>query len=73
MSLHELKAGAEDARKGFLRDCAQEGFETEWEAYCSEHSWSERLLASHRTWISRLHAYYTARDGASGFLGGKGL
>ena len=60
-----------DAFQAAVRDA---GYVDEWDAYRREIGtpWPQACTDAHAAWMNALHAYYLARDGSNGFLGGKG-
>lgn len=74
--ISELRNAANIAEGAFIDACQRHGFRDQWDAYKSEQkgiAWPSSLADAHSTWMHHLHAFYTARDGAGGFLGSKGL
>ena len=73
--LKTLRALAHDADAAFQRACINWGFADQWDAYRQHDAgrpWSTHLEAAWRNMSEAFGAYYLARDGAKGFLGGKG-
>lgn len=74
--LNTLRAASETAHERFVSECRVHGFADEWAAYRAESGetpWPAPLAASHKAYIAAIHAFYEARDGKGGFLGGRGL
>ena len=76
MNLKELLAEADRLHGLFNDACVKAGFADYWEAYKSENDgnpWPEEVKKAWEAQRDALHAYYGARDGDKGFLGGRGL
>jgi len=69
--LQKLRSAADLGSTAFEAACVSAGYADKWAAYHDEANWPEALLQAHRDAMTALHAFYLARDGARGFLGGR--
>ena len=76
MTLAALRDHADAEWNRFITVCHSHGFADEWAAYRAEKAgaaWHDAMNAAHRDAMRALHAFYGARDGERGVLGGRGL
>lgn len=71
-----LRERARDAWGGFVAECERSGYPDQWAAYRAHDAgqeWPEPLESAWQASSAATHAFYSARDGAGGFLGSRGL
>lgn len=76
LRLKALHLRANEAEADFIAACCAAGYAGQFSAYRAEEAgavWTPALVAVHAAYIEALHAFYLARDGERGFLGGRGL
>lgn len=76
-TLKDLKAKADQLERDFEAVITKHGFSDVWAFLRADRdnpsSVPAECLAANDAHIAALHAFYEARDGSKGFLGGKGL
>ena len=79
--LNALLAEADRAQAAFEDTLAPNGYADRWHFYKADDNRTgfektpghDIVIAAHKAWLAKLHAFYLARDGAGGVLGGRGL
>lgn len=76
MTLPDLRAAANAAQAAFETECARHYADGPWGFYRALERGGDappETLAASDAYLAATHAFYLARDGAAGFLGGRGL
>ena len=76
VTLAQLRDAANAAENDFRALCTGYGFTDEWAAYRADlrgEIWPAEMTEAHASYITKLHAFYTMRDGPNGFLGARAV